>query len=405
MVYLGMPYTEHLSSKIIENIALAPYLIFFGIAVLGSFFKRYRIAILSFGLLLSYFILHSAVTNNEIPPSETLTFALIAFLLPLNIAVLAAMKEQQVLSMQGFGALTAIIVQFMLSYWLTQNYSETLSAFLFFKWGALDTYFTTVLSAPLIVAYFISFIALCGQVIKSKGLFEMAFLGCLISSFLYFNTGLIKPTDAFYIILAGLLLLWGLMQNSYLIAYFDELTELPGRRAMNEELARLRGLYTIAMLDIDFFKRFNDTYGHDVGDQVLRMVAGKINQIEGGGKAFRYGGEEFAIIFAGKDSKAAFPFLSNLRETIDNTNLILRSDNRPEKKPEVAQPRKVPWQQVHVTISIGVANSNKELLTIGKVIKAADEALYRSKDKGRNRISQYATMDYEPSLPEGDKLA
>ncbi|MDH5232802.1 MAG: GGDEF domain-containing protein, partial [Gammaproteobacteria bacterium] len=155
-------------------------------------------------------------------------------------------------------------------------------------------------------------------------------------------------------------------------------------------LAKMRGNYAIAMLDVDHFKKFNDNYGHDVGDQVLRMVATKISQVTGGGKAFRYGGEEFSILFPGKTAKAAFPHLSTVRENIDQNRMILRGDNRPKEKPQHALQRlKRHWQEVHITISIGVANNDNELRTPDDVIKAADKALYRAKEKGRNRISQY----------------
>ena len=67
------------------------------------------------------------------------------------------------------------------------------------------------------------------------------------------------------------------------MAYDDELTGLPARRALNEALARLRGTYTVAMVDIDHFKRFNDEHGHDVGDQILRMVGARLAGVGGGG--------------------------------------------------------------------------------------------------------------------------
>ena len=96
-----------------------------------------------------------------------------------------------------------------------------------------------------------------------------------------------------YFATSGLILVISLIETAHAMAYQDELTSLPGRRALKEYLLKLGNEYTIAMLDIDHFKKFNDTHGHDVGDQVLRMVASKLVGFSGGGKAFRYGGEEF----------------------------------------------------------------------------------------------------------------
>src|SRR3989441_13015310 len=99
------------------------------------------------------------------------------------------------------------------------------------------------------------------------------------------------------------------------MAYQDSLTGLPARRALNEALLRLGGHYTVAMLDVDHFKRINDHHGHDVGDQVLKMIAAKLAQVTGGGKAYRYGGEGVAGIFAGRGAEGRLSGLGGQRET------------------------------------------------------------------------------------------
>ncbi|MBD9413860.1 GGDEF domain-containing protein [Pseudomonas sp. PDM16] len=93
--------------------------------------------------------------------------------------------------------------------------------------------------------------------------------------------------------LVMLMLVAAVVHEAYQMAYRDELTGLPGRRALNDRLDRLGRNYVIAMADVDHFKKFNDTHGHDVGDQVLRLVASQLRRIGGGGKAYRFGGEEF----------------------------------------------------------------------------------------------------------------
>src|SRR5688500_20279314 len=85
------------------------------------------------------------------------------------------------------------------------------------------------------------------------------------------------------------------IEASYLMAYQDGLTGLPARRALTEALHQMNGKFTIAMVDVDHFKKLNDRYGHDVGDQVLRMLASRLAKVSNGGRAFRYGGEEFEI--------------------------------------------------------------------------------------------------------------
>jgi diguanylate cyclase (GGDEF)-like protein len=139
---------------------------------------------------------------------------------------------------------------------------------------------------------------------------------------------------------------------------------------------------------VDHFKKFNDTYGHDVGDQVLKMVAKKMFDVRGGGKAYRYGGEEFTILFPGKRIADALPHLEEVRRVIEAYRLSIRSDDRPkdEKQGENKRGSRGNSSEVSVTVSIGVAESGDEQRTAAEVIKAADKALYRAKNRGRNQV-------------------
>src|SRR4029077_2347935 len=94
-----------------------------------------------------------------------------------------------------------------------------------------------------------------------------------------------------------LVLAISIVETSYLMAYHDELTGLPSRRAFNDTLERLETPYSIAMVDIDHFKRFNDTYGHATGDEAPRLVSARLARVAGGAHAYRCGGEEFAVVF------------------------------------------------------------------------------------------------------------
>jgi diguanylate cyclase (GGDEF)-like protein len=139
------------------------------------------------------------------------------------------------------------------------------------------------------------------------------------------------------------------------------------------------------MLDIDFFKKFNDRYGHDVGDQVLCMVASHINRVGGGGKPFRYGGEEFTVVFPGKAKQDVLPHLETLRQAVAGAQFGLRGKKRPKKTPK-KRIRSTSPRTVSVTISIGAAEPGRTLTRPDEVIKAADQALYKAKKKGRNCV-------------------
>jgi diguanylate cyclase (GGDEF)-like protein len=187
---------------------------------------------------------------------------------------------------------------------------------------------------------------------------------------------------------AGLVLVLGVLQETYRLAFRDELTRLPSRRALNERLKAVGRRYAVAMVDVDHFKSFNDSYGHDVGDQVLRMVAARLARVGGGGQAFRYGGEEFTVLFPGKGSDEALPHLEALRADIDDYRMAIRGSNRPRRKRAGKRRRSgtSSAQTVSVTVSIGVAERSDRNDYPEAVIKAADKSLYRAKRGGRNQV-------------------
>ena len=185
---------------------------------------------------------------------------------------------------------------------------------------------------------------------------------------------------------AVLAILISFIEIAYTLAYRDELTGVPGRRALFETFKKLGNQYSIAMVDIDFFKKFNDKYGHDIGDQVLKMVASRLAKCSGGGRAFRYGGEEFCVIFPGKNSEECLEHLEDLRASIGEQPFTIRKITRPLKKPKKKATKKKKQNAVTVTISIGVAEKTPLYNQPDVVMKRADQALYRAKDAGRNQV-------------------
>ncbi|MFD2165967.1 GGDEF domain-containing protein [Thalassotalea euphylliae] len=192
-------------------------------------------------------------------------------------------------------------------------------------------------------------------------------------------------SDVVYFLLVTLLVVF-MLAESYFLAYRDELTGLPSRRALTNLALSLGRKYTVAMLDVDHFKKFNDTYGHDIGDQVLKLVAAQMRKVSGGGKVFRYGGEEFTIVFPRKNAEQTLNQLEQLRERIANYKMVIRQPVRTTKASRNKQ-NKASQKTVSVTVSIGVsARQSKQ--SFDQVMKVADQALYRAKKKGRNNVSQ-----------------
>ncbi|MDP4527680.1 GGDEF domain-containing protein [Alkalimonas delamerensis] len=172
------------------------------------------------------------------------------------------------------------------------------------------------------------------------------------------------------------------------LAYIDELTQLPQRRALMGHLNRLGKKSAVTMLDVDHFKKFNDTYGHDVGDQVLRLL-GAILAKQRGMTAYRYGGEEFTLVFHHANPKKLKEQLEQVRQQVADYPLVVRQGGRPKDHETGKKQRSAKHNSgsktVQITISLGCAirqGSEKP----ESLLKRADEALYKAKKKGRNCV-------------------
>ncbi|MEQ3458578.1 GGDEF domain-containing protein [Enterococcus cecorum] len=160
------------------------------------------------------------------------------------------------------------------------------------------------------------------------------------------------------------------LSEVYQAINFDPLTKLLNRRKLNQLLMSLENSgeeCCIGILDIDYFKKFNDTYGHAVGDQVLRFVADYLRQIESpNARIFRFGGEEMVIVLFG----------NNLSESCEN--LVQLQENLPAF---CQQQVDFPYT---VTLSQGIAHKQRNE-NLFKTLNRADQALYRAKEQGRNQ--------------------
>jgi len=185
------------------------------------------------------------------------------------------------------------------------------------------------------------------------------------------------------LLVAGAAAVLAVLYASFRMAFIDTLSGLPNRRALDEALARLSGNYAIAMIDIDHFKRFNDSHGHDAGDLVLKAVAAQLRDLRGG-RVFRFGGEEFCVLFGGAHSRGAAAVLEAARARVEQMRVRIRSAPNPRRRSQAI--RKNEASDVRVTISIGLAARDAGGRSPGEVLKSADQALYRAKGKGRNDL-------------------
>jgi diguanylate cyclase (GGDEF)-like protein len=164
----------------------------------------------------------------------------------------------------------------------------------------------------------------------------------------------------------------------------DGLTHVFNRRALDRKLDDLCAMVAddelsgIALLfiDLDHFKRVNDAYGHAVGDECLRQIAGLIqSELRQGDLLGRYGGEEFVVVLPGNDREDALGIAERIRKRASSTTLSIGG------------------HQVRVHLSIGVASTSGRMADPARLLKRADKAMYRSKSEGRNRVTLITPND------------
>ncbi len=363
------------------------YVVFSAGVLLGWRFHRSRLVLAVLVLALTdRSLLHFASDSKASTALGQIVYNSVAILLPLNLAVLSLIKERGIINVSGIWRISLIFLQ-PLAIALVCHYQHFgICAYLEYSIVEAPFFARISLSQPALLAFGAAFIVLAIGFVQHQGAMESGFFWALVSAFFGLATGRPGTLSTLYFATAGLILIISVIEASYRLAFQDELTRLPTRRALNEALLKLGNRYAVAMLDIDFFKKLNDRHGHDVGDQVLRMVASTLSKVTGGGKAFRYGGEEFTVIFPGKCVDETIPHLEQLRKTVASSGFIIRSRSRPRTKPKNPKAIKRSQKKVSITISIGVAERDERQKDPQEVIKAADKALYRAKKAGRNRI-------------------
>lgn len=173
-------------------------------------------------------------------------------------------------------------------------------------------------------------------------------------------------------------------------AYVDELTGVLNRRALNERIYRLGRHYAIAMIDIDHFKVFNDTYGHSQGDTVLRFIASQLERTFPG-QTFRYGGEEFCVVYEGWTLMAAARAIEGVWHlvTAKDFHIRLPEQVRQHTSKEDRGSQIGSSVRIHLSFSAGVACRDATIHGPEDVIDMADRALYRAKEMGRGRVCCY----------------
>lgn len=398
VLYLLPPLSkEIITSRIItEYLVLLPYAGLLLIAILGWQVNQTRIfwTALLYNALYYFFIHGTGIVPSQVGRAHAIEIVTVAC--PLALTILFSFRESLLWSDQSLTrvllALSPFGIFLCLYSWTPDVYQD-----LFF-WSSQSQPHTLLIprfafgacSVFLLLSYFLP---------DAKVKYFLIALGTtlvplLISSqvSLKMNADPDRSTEEFDLIISfgiiTIILLHSILRMYWQKVYLDILTGVPNRQALDERLGTLQERYTIAMIDIDHFKKFNDTHGHAEGDNVLRMVAQQLKE-HLGERVYRYGGEEFCVVFEKEDSETAYWMMERTRVDLAKREFYLRTAERdkpdPDKKSEEHHhPKRGATVQIH--ISAGMSSHKKRVKSYTEVIQKADQALYEAKAKGRNQV-------------------
>jgi len=424
---------------------LFPYPLYMGFALVGYLcFKLNQIRILFSVLLLLgiSFLLFNPLTLEPMAITVERLYAVVAISFPLTLAVMFSIRETRPMDIPNFSRLLSSMVPFIVLGYLAARDVPLFRKIVGIKILAIENIFipqltlvslaifgiVIVLQKDRIVKPFVRVLGITlipllsavwgGLKMHSELMGKYPRLNALVDNYGGLDPAIFKekapkgfgflhdwvessypslPIVAAFTIICAILL-HAIFRAYWQRVYIDELTDISNRRALDEQLAHMSGEYAIAMMDIDHFKAFNDTYGHDEGDNVLKLVGGLLNE-ELGDKVYRYGGEEFCAVFSGVNGEDAYMFVNKVRRKLEERDFYIRKPNSKREQTSASDRKKKKnnGKKVQVTISIGLASPDKQAKTPEEVIKLADQALYKAKKKGRNCVVVWAMENKKTS--------
>ncbi|MDH4041520.1 MAG: GGDEF domain-containing protein [Gammaproteobacteria bacterium] len=380
-------FIDNLGTETRVVLTYLPYLLCATALFLAYQFNRCRPLLATLGLGVFYWLVQNQLQVSLSQPEAGRLYLAVSLGVPMLCLYLLLVPETGILNLQGL--IVSLLFLFLalacvqLAAWLPGS-SEAAAEY--YRARPAEGYVLSY-GATLLMALVLA-VGMVLVVLRNEET-EAALLGVLVTLYLTMALLQLKDISIVMCVAGGLCLVWGLLRNTHAMAYRDDLTGLLGRRALGERLDRLGRSYCIAMLDVDHFKKFNDTHGHDVGDEVLRMVSSHISRVDGG-TAYRYGGEEFCVVFPRRSVEEAAAALDVVREQISGYRMSIRDrDRRPVRSRDGARRRgatRLGNSHVAVTISAGVAQRSEEHPRPDAVVMNADKMLYRAKKAGRNRV-------------------
>ena len=372
-----------------QPVAALPYIVLVFGLVFGWYFASSR-------MMLSLLVLALADRANMLlPASDThpmfvghSVFAITAFLVPVNLLAFSLVREDAISTVRGIVRLVLVLAQPFLVLWLCMSEQQELVRAFTQTFVPLAVSSWTILPQPALAAFAIALVLQSVRFVLHRDPLEGGSIWALVAVFFAYHGSQYgwRPTNFFTA--AGLILFATLIQASYQRTYRDELTGILGRLAYEEASSRLRTGYSLAIIGIDQLKQHTNNHGKSVGEQILKVIAPKIQSACAGGQVFRVSGEELTLLFPSSSAMETLARLEPIRKVVGTTMLYLGRRDRVWEDTKGTRKRGAIDRELPVTLSIGVAEHTGDNSSLSLVTKAAYRALYEAKSSGGNVVKR-----------------
>jgi diguanylate cyclase (GGDEF)-like protein len=379
-----------------QPIGALPYIVLTFGFIFGWYFSSSRmiLSLLVLTLAAQAPVLFPATGADQAAINQTLV-AVTAFLVPLNLLGFSIIKENSLSTLHGVTPVILVLVQPLLLWFCLAGQHDLASAF---TWEYVPSQYTdwTPIPQAALFAFAIALLLHFIRFVLHRDPLEGGAIWALLAVFTAYHTSHYGWQSTNFFMTAGLILFVTLLQSFYQRTYRDELTGIPGPLAYDEAIGQLGKRFSVAVVSIDQLTRYANTHGKSVSEQILKLVAPRIQAACSGGQIFRTTGEELTLLFSGKSTTESLHSLETIRKTVEAISLYLRGSDRVWEshrgiKKAGSQDRELP-----ITLSIGVGEKLNDGATLSLVIKSAYHALYEAKGTGGNVVKRGPAASVPP---------
>lgn len=363
-----------------------PFILLLIAAVIAALSNQSRELATSLLMLCAYWLIRSYLQTplQSLPAAQI--FYLLSYFVPSAVLYLLLAQDSGLRHIQGTGlSLLPVTLLFVLSQIFVANPQLMAEHSL----GNIADQLWSMHLSPLSWSwYLLALICAVTMASRREPIFDSSAAGCLLMLFATLGWIDVNNISAIMFTGIGMLLTVNITSGLFHLGFYDELTQIGNRRALLAALKTAGSHYSLAMIDADHFKKINDRFGHDLGDQALKVIANCISKTDGA-RACRYGGEEFCLLFKGKSRQQVAASLEQVRQAIANYDMVIRDKKHRPGNRTMGQKKRGASKRhsnLRLTVSVGVVDSS-DGGSFEQLIKLADRALYKAKAAGRNQLA------------------